>query len=129
MGKIEANLELAQCIEQCLNCYRTCLGMALNHCLERGGRHVAPRHFRLMLNCAELCRTTAEFLLGGGSEQTKLCTACAEICEACAQSCQELEMAECARACRACAESCRQMATAGPAPERAALLQPATTAQ
>jgi hypothetical protein len=123
MGKAEAGFDIAHCIEQCLNCYRTCLGMAFNHCLERGGRHVAPRHFRLMFNCAQLCRATAEHLLTAGEAQQKLCAACAELCEACAQSCQELDMAECVRACRACAESCRHAAGGGA--ERAALLQPA----
>ena len=37
-----------QCIDDCLDCHRTCLQEAMNHCLQAGGEHVAPAHFRLM---------------------------------------------------------------------------------
>ena len=49
--------EMQKCVDECLRCYGICLGMAMNHCLETGGEHVAPRHFRLMMACAEICRT------------------------------------------------------------------------
>src|SRR5206468_10759424 len=49
--------EMNRCIETCLSCYRTCLGTAMNLCLETGGKHVEPAHFRLMMACAEICRT------------------------------------------------------------------------
>ena len=28
--------EMRSCIDECLRCYQTCLGMAMNHCLEAG---------------------------------------------------------------------------------------------
>ncbi|GEM_PF-5293776 len=37
-----------ECIAACLDCYRTCIEMASNHCLERVGAHVEPKHFRTM---------------------------------------------------------------------------------
>ena len=40
------------CIDHCLACYRTCTAMAMNHCLEVGGAHVAKEHFTLMMACA-----------------------------------------------------------------------------
>lgn len=38
----------------CLRCYSVCFGMVMRHCLETGGEHVAPAHFRLMMACADL---------------------------------------------------------------------------
>lgn len=103
--------EMQACIEACLHCHRTCLGMAMNHCLQAGGKHVAPDHFKLMIACAELCRTSADVMLIGTELHKHVCRACAEICEACATSCEDLDgMEECVQACRRCAESCREMA-------------------
>jgi hypothetical protein len=82
----------------------------MNHCLEAGGEHVEPDHFRLMINCAEMCQTSANFMLSGSAFSSQVCEVCALICEACAQSCEQIEgMEECARVCRECAGSCRQM--------------------
>ena len=41
--------ELNQCIQDCLECYPVCQMDASLHCLELGGKHVEPGHFRLML--------------------------------------------------------------------------------
>ena len=102
----------------------------MNHCLEHGGKHVEPRHFRLMMNCAEICRTAADFMLSGSELHDKVCAVCADVCEACAQSCESIGgMDECVQACRLCAQSCREMAASQPGRERAALLEPALTPQ
>ena len=55
--------EMRACIDACLDCYKTCLGMAMTHCLEHGGQHTEPKHFRLMKACVEICRTSAHFML------------------------------------------------------------------
>jgi hypothetical protein len=66
---------------------------------------------RLMLNCAEICQTSANFMLSNSAFSSQICKVCAEICDACAKSCEQVGgMEECARVCRECAESCRQMA-------------------
>lgn len=102
---------MQHCIDDCLHCYRTCLQTAMNHCLETGGKHTEPEHFRLMMNCADICRTAAEFMLSSSPLHGPVCVACAEVCNACAQSCEQIgEMDECVQACRACTDSCRQMA-------------------
>lgn len=99
------------CIDECLACYRVCLGEAMNHCLEAGGKHVEPEHMRLMMACAEICRTSAHFMLIGTEEHKQTCGVCAEVCEACAESCEKVgDMKECADQCRRCSESCRAMA-------------------
>lgn len=97
-------------IEACLDCHAMCVRMAMSYCLERGGRHVEPRHFRLMLNCAELCQTSANFMLSDSPLHGQVCAVCAEACEACAKSCDALgDMRECAEECRSCAKSCKSM--------------------
>ncbi|WFU28548.1 four-helix bundle copper-binding protein [Bradyrhizobium sp. CB1717] len=77
---------------------RSCLGTAMNHCLETGGKHVEPNHFRLMMACAEMCRTAAHFMLINTPHHRHTCGECAEICS------------ECVAMCRSCAQSCRAMA-------------------
>jgi hypothetical protein len=103
--------EMQACIDECLRCYSTCLGATMNHCLEAGGRHLEPGHFRLMMACAEICRTSAHFMLLGTPHHKHTCAECAEICAECAKSCEALDgMEDCAAQCRRCAESCRKMA-------------------
>ncbi|QSA97752.1 four-helix bundle copper-binding protein [Methylococcus sp. EFPC2] len=99
------------CIEACSHCHQICLHTAMNHCLKAGGKHVKAKHFRLLMNCAEICQLSANFQLGSSVFQHRLCAICAEVCEACATDCEEIgDMDECVQACRECAESCRQMA-------------------
>ncbi|UZG42657.1 four-helix bundle copper-binding protein [Caldimonas thermodepolymerans] len=97
-----------QCIDDCLQCRTTCLGMAMGHCLERQGAHSERGHLTLMLNCAELCGTAAHFMLAGSTLHTEVCALCATVCGACAQSCRQLDgMEHCVAACERCAASCR----------------------
>ena len=103
--------EMTRCIETCLSCYKTCLSTAMSHCLEAGGKHVEAAHFRLMMACAEICRTSAHFMLIGTPHHKHTCRECAEICEECAKDCRRIgDMDECITACEACAASCRKMA-------------------
>ncbi|MDY0884707.1 four-helix bundle copper-binding protein [Dongia soli] len=102
--------EMQSCVENCLNCYETCIKTSMHHCLEAGGKHVAPQHFRLMSTCAEICRAAAAVMLIGTSHHRNLCRVCAEVCEDCGQDCERIgDMQECVEACRRCAETCRSM--------------------
>ncbi len=110
MHAISSRREMQQCIDECLHCYRTCKEMAMSHCLQAGGRHVEPEHFRLMMNCSEICRTAADFMLSTSPLHAQVCAACAAVCDACAENCEQIgEMDDCVQACRACALSCHQM--------------------
>src|SRR5690606_1983492 len=101
--------KMQDCIDNCLDCYSVCLGTAMGHCLEEGGEHVAPKHFRLMMACAEICRTAAHFMLIGSPHHKHTCRECAEICRECAKDCARLEgMEECVEACEECAASCEK---------------------
>ncbi|MCL7421405.1 MAG: four-helix bundle copper-binding protein [Methylobacter sp.] len=102
---------MQSCIEMCTRCSQVCRETAMNQCLEMGGQHVEPEHFRLMMNCAEICQTSANFMLSSSRFHNRTCEVCAEICEACAMDCDSIgDMEECASTCRECADSCRQMA-------------------
>jgi hypothetical protein len=109
MHKIIADMQT--CIDNCLACYSVCLSTAMGHCLETGGKHTEPKHFRLMMACAEICRLSAHFMLIGTPHHKHTCRECAEICRECAKDCERLgDMEECVKACRTCAESCEKMA-------------------
>lgn len=102
--------EMQSCIDSCRECHTACLQTAMMHCLEMGGSHVEPDHFRLMINCAELCQTAANFMLSNSSVHMAVCAACAEVCNACAASCDRVGgMEQCADICRRCAASCAAM--------------------
>lgn len=108
----EMTQEMERCIEECKSCHDVCLE-TVAHCLEMGGPHAEVNHIRLLLDCAEICQTSANFMIRGSEAHGYTCAACAEICERCARECDRFDddfMKQCAEACRRCAESCRQMA-------------------
>ncbi|WP_442886877.1 four-helix bundle copper-binding protein [Congregicoccus parvus] len=105
----DSTAALERCIEHCSTCHDVCLRMASGHCLERGGEHVRPAHVTLMLDCADICRTAADFMVRGSPRHVFVCSLCADVCESCAQDCERLgDMQACVDACRACADSCRE---------------------
>lgn len=102
---------MQSCLDTCSHCHATCLQTAMVHCLKTGGKHVEENHFRLMMNCAELCQTSANFMLSESAFHVDLCGVCADVCDACAKSCEAVGgMEQCASACRECAVSCRKLA-------------------
>ncbi|MBH8555611.1 four-helix bundle copper-binding protein [Nostocaceae cyanobacterium CENA357] len=109
------NRDMQQCIQNCLDCHSICLN-SVAYCLQKGGRHAEPAHIRLMLDCAEICNTCANFMLRGSDLHARTCGVCAEICQRCADNCDRMgddaQMKACADMCRRCADSCRQMAMA-----------------
>lgn len=106
----EMSKSLDNCIQACLDCARICFQTAMNHCLEMGGKHVEPAHFRLMINCAEICRTAASFMLSNSALHASVCGVCSEICKACADDCKKVgDMDNCVAACERCAAECAAM--------------------
>jgi hypothetical protein len=96
--------EMQFCVDDCQHCHDICLSEAMSHCVE-------PRHMRLMISCAEMCQTAANFMVMNSPLYAPVCAACAQVCHACAVSCDAVQgMAECADQCRKCAESCQRMA-------------------
>jgi hypothetical protein len=106
---------MQECLELCTFCHDACLD-TVNYCLTTGGRHAEANQIRLLLDCAEICQTAANYMLRGSDLHTLTCATCAEVCQRCADACatfgDDEQMKMCEDACRACAESCRKMAQA-----------------
>jgi hypothetical protein len=103
---------MQECLELCQDCHKACME-TLVYCLQQGGKHSEANHIRLMIDCSEICQTSANFLQRGSNLHRYTCGACAEVCQRCADDCarmsQDNRMAACAEMCRRCAESCRKM--------------------
>jgi hypothetical protein len=107
--------KMQRCIKNCTDCHNICRD-TLTHCLERGGEHAQADHIWLLMDCAEMCMTSAHFMMHNSELHGATCSACAEVCDRCAEDCARFSddrlMQACADMCRRCADSCRQMATA-----------------
>ena len=107
---------LQHCIEECLNCHATCTATA-QYSLSEGGPLADADHVGLLLDCAEICQTSANFMLRGSPYHPITCLACAELCRACEESCRTIagedeQLTLCADACAECAQHCERMAEA-----------------
>ena len=104
---------MRDCIQECQRCHDSCTE-TVTHCLQMGGDHAEPNHIRLFWDCAEICQTSANFMLRISEFHGQTCGVCADVCERCAENCERFAddqmMQQCAQACRSCAESCREMA-------------------
>jgi len=103
---------MERCIHECEKCHDICL-RAVTYCLRKGERYEDASHITALLDCVEMCRTCASFMLRESPRHHHTCGVCAEICDACAKSCAAFkdddEMQRCAAECQRCAESCRAM--------------------
>jgi len=105
--------EMKQCIQNCTNCHNICV-QTIAHCLQMGGKHIEAAHLKSLLDCADTCRISADFMLRGSALHPQVCGVCAEACARCAESCAQFgddaQMKACAEECLRCAASCREMA-------------------
>lgn len=103
--------DMSTCIDDCLRCYRTCLDSIASCGLEGKNSDEQARHIRLMMTCAEMCRSAAHLMLLRSPHYSHICEECAAMCSECARECERVGgMEECAEACRFCADSCQAMA-------------------
>jgi hypothetical protein len=107
-------------MQECITICQDTHGMTLetiNHCLQMGGEHAEPNHIRLLMDCAQICQTSADFMLRMSDIHPQTCGVCADVCEQCATDCERFTddamMKACAEMCRRCAASCREMAGTG----------------
>lgn len=99
------------CRDLCAACAQTCRHTLFRHCLQVGGEHATADHVRMMMDCAEICQTAADFMDRGSPFHAGVCSACAKVCRACADSCRKLDgMEACVAACERCETSCGDMA-------------------
>lgn len=101
----------SSCEKNCLECFRVC-NETLRSCLEKGGEHSNAEHINMLIDCARICQTSADFLSRGSDFHRVTCEACKKICEKCAEDCRKMndkEMIYCAEVCEKCVESCEKM--------------------
>ena len=112
--------EIQDCIEACLNCHAACT-MAAQHCLAQGDEKADIDMVGVLLDCAEICQTSANFMLRGSPYHGVTCAACAEVCRVCEEACRNFsddeQLLDCAETCASCAEHCEHMAQAQPGGE------------
>ena len=106
------NTEKNLCIQNCIDCSRTCLE-TIAYCLQQGGAHSNESHIRLLHDCVEICQTSADFMIRSSNYYPQTCGICAAICNATADACEQVVhgdkmMQECADMCRRTAESCNK---------------------
>src|SRR6476661_5654069 len=58
----DMNHGMQSCIQLCQDCHAVCLQL-IRHCLQLGGRHAAPEHIRLLIDCAQMCATNVDYML------------------------------------------------------------------
>lgn len=107
------SVDMKQCIQNCTDCHNICVQTTV-YCMQMGGKHIDAAHLENLLDCAEMCRMSADFMLRNSVLHTQVCGVCADACASCAESCAQFEddaqMQTCAEQCRRCAESCHDMA-------------------
>lgn len=103
--------DMQSCIDNCLECAATC-EQTLSYCLSQGGKHAEAKHIKLLLDCIDICHTSARLILRGSEQHSVTCRACADICRLCADACNAMgdeTMKRCATVCEKCASSCESM--------------------
>src|SRR5689334_4182526 len=99
----QTDQSMQECIRSCTECHRVCQE-TVTYCLQRGGKYAEGRHVRLLLDCAEICQTSANFMIRGSNLHARTCGLCAEVCERCTIDCEQMDNDE---QMRKCAEACR----------------------
>ena len=115
LRQFSINAEMQECVKTCTDCHQTCIETAI-YCMQSDNRLYEAKDIRLLFDCAEVCQTSANFLLRGSDMHTYTCAVCSEICDVCAQECSrfndDTRMQACADICRKCANSCHHTAGA-----------------
>jgi hypothetical protein len=111
---METERDVTACLEQCLACQRVCVE-TLAAVMARPDDRIDSALLRTLMDCSDICATSAQFLLRRSDLHGATCAACADVCAACARSCEAIAghdaLARCAQTCRRCAASCEEMAS------------------
>ncbi len=118
-GGHHTNENMSKCVQLCRDCHAMCT-QTITHCLKLGGRHATPDHIRLLVDCAQMCATSADYMLRESPFHDQLCRLCSDLCTLCAKDCEQVAggdqmVKQCIEMCRRCAESCDRMASKGAA--------------
>lgn len=105
-------MPLSDCIEACLTAHRSCTE-AVIHGLQHGGNTAEWELVQLLLDCADINETAADFMLRSSRLHHLTCQVAAEVSDKCASACEKLakddvRLKECAETCRRAATACRK---------------------
>ena len=114
-GGHHTNDEMQKCIQLCRDCHAMCT-QTIAHCLKLGGRHAAPDHIRLMVYCAQMCATAADYMVRESPFHDRICRLCSDLCKQCGKDCEQIAgddqmVKQCLEMCRKCAGSCERMSS------------------
>lgn len=102
---------MLECLRNCTECHQVCLQTAVT---DGVADKISANDLKLLVNCAEMCQTSADFMATISAYHKPVCRVCSEICNACALMCEDNSdievMRDCAAVCRKCEDSCRRMA-------------------
>jgi hypothetical protein len=103
---------MRECITNCSDCHDVCMA-TVEYCLLRGGDYADAKLIRALLDCAQACDISRDFMLPASPLDPGYCRGCAHACGSCASACEKFSddevMRACAEVCRRCMESCRAM--------------------
>lgn len=101
---------MKECIDNCLNCFQLCEEAFVKALKDEF--KTDSQQLLVLKSCAEICQTSARFMIMESPFHHLTCGVCSEICHKCADVCEELgtsTLSQCADACRRCADSCGEM--------------------
>ncbi len=108
------SLAMREGLKACTRCSRVAKE-TLTFALFHGAEHAEADHLRRLMDCAEICQTTADFLLRASPQHGAICRACIEVCKACAEDARAIgtpELQRLADHCGRCAAACDTLAAA-----------------
>ena len=105
-------MPLSDCIDACEQAHRACTESVI-HGMQQGGQVAEWELIQLLLDCADINETAADFMLRSSRLHHLTCQVAAEVSDKCADSCEKLaggdvRLKECAEACRRAATACRK---------------------
>ena len=97
------------CIRAFQRAHEECLS-ALAHCMDRPALETSGDLYQCLLDCADLCRTAADFLSRASKLSSKICVlasaACDDLVTACRRHADDARLREVSRTARQTAGAC-----------------------
>ena len=104
--------EYKKCIEACYLCATACDNCAAS-CFDEENLEMMRECIKLDMQCANICRLAAQFMILNSGSAQDLCRLCADVCQKCGDECGKHDYdhcQDCSNACHHCAEQCRKRA-------------------
>ncbi len=108
---IPSDVQIEICVEDCLDCMRTC-EHAAQKCLRGLPLTWMVVYHKTLLECGDLAQRTAQALARQETGALDLVDLCAQSCDVMARECSAFDnecFRVCAESCQRCAESCREV--------------------